>query len=115
VIRVGKGSISEDTLQAIARDAGAGEILSTDPAAYVILTPPAALEGVRGVLEDHEVGVLSADLEQLPSERVGLEDGAARKVLGFLHALEAHADVKRVWSDADLSPELLSDRGGRGA
>ena len=114
VIRVGRADLAEETLQAIARDAGAGEILSADPGAYVILTPPAALDAVRGVLGEHEIQVLSSEIACIPAERVGLEENAAGKVMGFLDALRAHGEVRKVWSDADIPREVLVERGGQG-
>ncbi|HEU4942272.1 MAG TPA: YebC/PmpR family DNA-binding transcriptional regulator, partial [Gaiellaceae bacterium] len=70
--------------------------------------PPEALASVRRAVESAGITVESADLTMLPKTTVELDDeGAARKVLRLMDALEDNDDVQDVFANFDIPERVL--------
>ncbi|MDR0294039.1 MAG: YebC/PmpR family DNA-binding transcriptional regulator [Oscillospiraceae bacterium] len=87
----------EDTLMALALDAGASDFSASD-GFFEIEAEPDDFPGVRDALEAAGISFLSAQVEMVPQNWVSLGDGEdAKKMRRLLDALEDNDDVQDVW------------------
>lgn len=103
-----EGAPDEDDLLGIALEAGA-EDLRAEGDAWEILTEPAAFPAVREALTEAGVNVSSAELTMQPQNTTALDAGDARKALRLVDALEEHDDVQEVYSNFDISDEIMDE------
>jgi YebC/PmpR family DNA-binding regulatory protein len=104
-IIVSREEITEDALMELALDAGA-EDFKAEPQGYEILTEPAKFEAVHKQLEAKKIKPEVAEVTELPSVTVSLQEGpAAAAVNKLIEALEDHDDVKEVYSNAEFPDE----------
>jgi len=107
VIVVDKGAVAEDALMEIALEAGADDV-SAEGDVYEILTPPAQFEVVKEALASKGVPVQSADLTKLSSLQVLVEGREAETLLKLVDTLEDHDDVQKVYSNFNVSDEVMA-------
>jgi YebC/PmpR family DNA-binding regulatory protein len=106
VVVLGAGA-SEDEVFLAAADAGAEDIRASDDG-YEVVTPPDALAAVRDALDSAGFPVESSDLTQVPKTTLQLDGSDAKKVLGLMDALEELDDVQDVYSNFDISDDVLA-------
>jgi len=107
-----EGSVDEDAVMMAALDAGADDI-SRDGDSWRVTTEPSVVFDVRTALEAGGVDVLSADSTMVSSTTIAVTDSDdARKILRIMDALEDNDDVQDVYSNFDMSDELLETVGG---
>ncbi len=96
----------EDTLMGIALEAGADD-MRRDGDKFLIICDPAHFTPVQEALHKAAVKSENAEITQLPKvpKVVGIEEG--KKVLRLMEALEDHDDVQHVYSDINLTEELV--------
>jgi YebC/PmpR family DNA-binding regulatory protein len=105
------GAASEDDVMLAALDAGAEDI-SRDGDAWRVTTEPAIVFDVRGALEAAGLAIISADSTMVSSTMIAITDADdARKILRIMDALEDNDDVQDVYSNFDMSDELLESVG----
>ncbi len=92
----------EDALMTVALEAGAEDMKSDDPDMYEILTAPPDFEKVKSALAGAAISTTSADVTLIPSTRLSLTGGDAKKMGDLLDELENHDDVKDVFANADI-------------
>ncbi len=102
----GGDELDEDELFLAAAEAGAEDLEAVDDG-YVILVPPADLETVRSALIADGFDVQSSALVYDTDNRVEVEGRDAERLLQFLDALEDHEDVQEVYSNFEVSDELV--------
>ena len=101
------GAASEDDVMLAALDAGAEDI-SRDGDAWRVTTEPAIVFDVRSALEAAGLAITSADSTMVSSTMIAITDADdARKILRIMDALEDNDDVQDVYSNFDMSDELL--------
>ncbi len=101
-IIVTRDCAEEDTLMALAVEAGADDF-KAEPEGFEILTAPAQFETVHQALDKAGIKCASAGVSHLPMVEVPLADGpTAEAVNRLVEALEEHDDVKEVFSNAAL-------------
>jgi YebC/PmpR family DNA-binding regulatory protein len=105
VVVVAAERYSEDDLMP-AIEAGA-EDLSQDDDVFEIVTEPADLPAVRRALEAAGVGIESAEVAQLPSSRVPVEEERAVALMRLVEALEENDDVNAVHANFDADADVL--------
>jgi YebC/PmpR family DNA-binding regulatory protein len=110
VVVVDATRYSEDDLL-VAIDAGAQDI-ARDEDLFEVLADPAELGAVRAALDAAGVAVESAEIAQLPTTRVPVEDEQATSLLRLVEALEENDDVNAVHANFDVSTELLEQAAG---
>lgn len=103
------GDADDVALKAI--DAGAEDVQIQDDAVEVV-TDPSNLEGVRQALEDAGLTIENADLAMVPKTTIALEPKVAMQALRLLDGLEDLDDVIRVYSNVDISDEVLAEYAG---
>ncbi|MCC6175143.1 MAG: YebC/PmpR family DNA-binding transcriptional regulator [Chloroflexi bacterium] len=99
------GDPEEVALKAI--DAGADDF-RVDDRAIEIYTDPTSLESVRTALEDQSIKVTSAETAMVPKTMLALEPKEAIAVVKLMERLEDLEDVQRVYTNLELSDEVLS-------
>lgn len=106
VITIDTNDLDAEELALNAIDAGAEDVKVEN--SYVeIYTKPEELEAVRGVLEQNNLPIASAELSMMPKTTVELEEKAALQTLKLLDRLEELDEVQRVSSNADFSDSIL--------
>jgi YebC/PmpR family DNA-binding regulatory protein len=98
---------SEDDVMLTAIDAGADDIRDAGDGLYEVVTEPTDLRDVRDALESGGVEIESADVTQLPSNTVHVEENEAKKLLRLIDALEDLDDVQAVFSNYDIDDEVM--------
>ena len=107
-ITVGKSGLEEDKLMEIALEAGA-EDLVTDEDLYIVTTPHDHLYQVGESMKNAGIHFESQKLTFLPTTTVTLSnEELASQVLKLCDALDENDDVQNVYSNFDISDELLA-------
>ncbi len=107
VILVDAAGTDEDELTLAAADAGAEDV-ALDGSSFQVTTPPDELAAVRGALATSGLGLEAAELTMVPKTTVRVEDdGAARKLLRLVEALEDNEDVQGVYANFDIPEAVL--------
>ncbi|MFQ3577928.1 MAG: YebC/PmpR family DNA-binding transcriptional regulator [Verrucomicrobiia bacterium] len=107
-IAVSLDRISEDALLEMLLDAEVDELMIEEEH-HVILTPPAALYQVAEILKAQSIEPDSVALIYHPETHVSVTDAqVAAQILRLLEALEDDDDVQNVYSNVDLSDDLLA-------
>ncbi len=107
-ILVNKESIDEDSLMAVALDAGAEDIKNDpDEDNYEIITAPEDLNAVKEYLEEKKITLTLSELTYVPQNYVKLEAKDARKMVQLMEILEDHDDVQNVYANFDIPDEVM--------
>ena len=102
------GRAAEDDVMAAALEAGAEDI-ARDGDAWKVVTEPSAVFDVKSALEAAGLSVMSAESTMVSSNLVPVDDVEdARKVLRIMDALEDNDDVQDVYSNFDMSDEIMT-------
>jgi YebC/PmpR family DNA-binding regulatory protein len=106
-ILVDKEVMGEEELMDKALEAGAEDVVEEDNV-YQVITTPDDFEGVREALEADGVKFIEASVSMIPQNVVDItEEKSARQILRLLESLEEHDDVQNVFSNFDISDELM--------
>lgn len=106
-ILVDSASVSEDQLMEVALEAGADDIV-LDGEQYEILTDPSAFADVCDALEAAQIVAAGKEVTLLPTLGVEIADAAqARSVLRFVAALEDNDDVQNVYTNMEMTDEVM--------
>ncbi|HRE00696.1 MAG TPA: YebC/PmpR family DNA-binding transcriptional regulator, partial [Ilumatobacteraceae bacterium] len=101
------GAADEDEVMMAALDAGADDI-SRDGDDWKVLTAPNTVYDVQAALVAAGIAVKSAESTMVSSVSVDVTDvGDAKKILRIMDALEDDDDVQDVYSNFDISDELM--------
>lgn len=92
---------SEDQLLEVVLEAG-GEDVRQDGANYEVISSPDSHEEVLSALKSRGIATAHSEVKMMPKNTVRAEGHTARKVLGFIEALEDHDDVQNVWANFDI-------------
>jgi YebC/PmpR family DNA-binding regulatory protein len=96
----------EDTIFEVAVEAGADDVVFGDDLIEVY----AQLEhfqGVRQALEDAGIHFETAELAMIPKTTMQLSEKATLQVMGIIDTLEELDDVQQVYSNLDISDEVM--------
>jgi len=105
-ISISRAGVDEDALFTLAIESGAEDVVS-EPDFFQIYTRSEDLEKVRKAVEQGGVKVKSALLTMQPKTTVRVEGKDAEQLLRLLDALEDHDDVQTVYSNFEISDDLL--------
>jgi YebC/PmpR family DNA-binding regulatory protein len=107
-----EGPLDEDQLLEWVMEAGA-ENYEANGANFSVTTEPHDLSSVRVALEKQGLKVTSADLTLVPQNTIPITDESeAKKVLRLMDAIDDHDDVQNVYSNFDISDELMASYEG---
>ena len=105
IVKKEKGLTEDDVLGAVL-DAGAEEVNDLGEA-FEIISEPQDMLPVRRALQEANIEYESADASFVPSVNVMLDEDGARKVFKLIDALEDLDDVQNVYSNFDVSDEVM--------
>jgi len=98
---------NEDKIIQIALDAGADDIVSNDDKSIEVITTPENFARVRAAIEKSGLKSVAAEVSMLASTQVKLDKEASTKLVELIDALESLDDVQNVYTNADISSEIL--------
>ena len=102
----------EDTVMMAALEAGAEDITADDDG-FRVTTDPSGVYEVRDALQEAGLTIASAESTMVSSVTIEVTDtDDARKILRIMDALEDNDDVQDVYSNFDISAELMEAVGG---
>ncbi|WP_285724692.1 YebC/PmpR family DNA-binding transcriptional regulator [Psychromicrobium xiongbiense] len=107
IVAVPKNGLSEDDVLMAVLDAGAEEV-KDDGENFEVLSEPQDLPAIRAALTEAGYEYDNDEAGFVPSMEVALDADGARKFMRLYDALEDLDDVQNVYSNADLSPEVLA-------
>jgi YebC/PmpR family DNA-binding regulatory protein len=97
----------EDELMMLALDAGAEDITVEDGEAEIITTSE-DLEAVKNAVEAAGIEIAEAEITMLAKNTIEITDEAqAEQLLNLIAKLEDNDDIQAVYSNADISDELI--------
>ena len=101
--------VSEDDVMMAALEAGADDIVQQGDG-WRIMTDPSEVYAVKEQIEAAGIEVLSADSPMVAENLVPVTDAKdAKAILRILDALEDNDDVQDVFSNFDISDELMEE------
>jgi YebC/PmpR family DNA-binding regulatory protein len=104
------GKLSEDSILEAVLEAGAEEVNDLGEA-FEIVSEPVDLVPVREALQAVGIDYESADSSFLPSMSIPLDAEGAAKVFELIDAIEELDDVQNVYSNFDVSDEVMASLG----
>jgi len=102
--------VKEDDIFMVATDAGADDVNSEDGNIEVTCTPQ-DFQSLRETLEKSGFIPEDSKISMLPKTTVSLDEDGARKVLKLIDLLEDYDDVQDVYSNFDISDEIMEKLG----
>ena len=108
-----KGQISytagtdEEKIMDAALEAGADDVITNDDGSIDVMTEFEDFLTVKDALVEAGLEPVNAEVTMLPSTTVALEKEDAEKIIGLVDMLEDLDDVQNVYSNADISDEIL--------
>jgi YebC/PmpR family DNA-binding regulatory protein len=107
VVLVDADDVDEDELTLAAAEGGAEDV-RRDGTSFEVTAAPEDLVTVRETIEAAGIAVASAELTMVPKTTVEVaEEGAAKKILRLMDALEENDDVQDVYSNFDIPEQVL--------
>ena len=97
----------EDVIMEAAIDAGAEDVIVDDDQSIEVLTEPTDFEAVRDKIVAAGLKPENAELTMRASTSAELDAKAAASMIRMLEALDDLDDVQQVYSNADISDEIL--------
>lgn len=98
-----------DTLFEAAVEAGAEDVVQgEDEDDHIVYTDPTDLHAVSSHLKEMNIAVDDANLVLVPQNEVALDEKTAVQVLKLISALEELDDVTQVFSNLEMSDEVMS-------
>jgi YebC/PmpR family DNA-binding regulatory protein len=107
VILVDADRFDEDELTLAAAEGGAEDV-ERDGSSFRVTAAPEDLTAVREAIEAAGIEVDSSELTMVPKTTVNLDDeGAAKKTLRLIDALEENDDVQEVYANFDIPEQVM--------
>jgi len=103
-IIIEKAKADEDTLMAIALEAGANDMLD-DGDSWDIATRPEGFEAVREAIRKVNIEPVTAAVAMVPDTYVKLTGKEAQSMIKLMDALEDHDDIQHVWANFDIAEQ----------
>ena len=100
--------VDEDHLMEVALEAGADDI-ERDDDQFEITTEPNAFNDVCEALEAAKIETTVKEITMLPQLETVVDDiSTAQSIMRFINALEDNEDVQNVYSNMDMTEEVLA-------
>ena len=103
-----EGNVEEEALMEVAIDAGAEDVVQNEDGSYEITTAWEEISSVNDVLVSAGYNLVTSEVTMQAETTVSLAQEAAESMLKFLDALEEIDDVQRVYSNAEISVDVLT-------
>ncbi|MAJ12150.1 MAG: YebC/PmpR family DNA-binding transcriptional regulator [Gammaproteobacteria bacterium] len=103
-----EGNVEEEALMEVAIDAGAEDVVQNEDGSYEITTAWEEISSVNDVLVSAGYDLATSEVTMQAETTVSLGQEAAESMLKFLDALEEIDDVQKVYSNAEISVDVLT-------
>ena len=110
VFSIDAGTTDEDTLMAIALEAGA-EDLKRLGFSFEITCDPSAFNQLQEALKKHSLNPTLAEVSQVPKVPVDVEPETGAKIMRLMEHLDDHDDVQNVYANVNISEEMAAAMG----
>ena len=107
VFAVPEAAIDEDSLMAVALDAGAEDVKRNSPY-YEIICDPSAFNAVQDALKAKNLELAIAEVKQLAKAPKDVDTETGQKILRLMDALDDHDDVQAVYSDVNVTEAMMA-------
>jgi len=108
VVSIAKSDgVTEDDLLLAVLDAGAEEVIDRG-GGYEVITEPSDLVTARSAVQAAGIDYDSAEAEFVPNVKIEADVVTAKKVLALVEALEDSDDVQNVFTNLDLSADVVA-------
>ncbi len=101
----------EDRIMEVALDAGAQDVITYDDGSIDVLTDPEQFVAVRDAMQADGLETDQAEVTMRSANTTSLELEEAEKMVRLLETLEELDDVQNVYSNADISEDILAQLG----
>jgi len=101
----------EDQIMEVALEAGAEDVVGYDDDSVDVLTDPEQFEAVRDAMQAAGLGTEQAEVTMRAANSTSLTLEDAEKMVRLLDTLEELDDVQNVYSNADISEDILAQLG----
>lgn len=99
--------VTEDSILEAVLEAGVDDVEDRGEQ-FLVVTEPGAMVAVRTTLQAAGIDYESADVEFVPSMHIQVDVDTARSVIKLIDALEDSDEVQNVYSNVDMTPEVLA-------
>jgi YebC/PmpR family DNA-binding regulatory protein len=99
---------TEDALMNIVLEAGAEDLKQVGDK-FEVLCDVTAFNGVSQALEKAGIKPESAEIAQVPKSSLEVDVETGKKIVRLLDLLDDHDDVQTVYTNANLTPEMMAD------
>ena len=106
-VRIEIGEADPDEIALAAIDAGAADV-EIDESGVMVYTDPEDLRPVQNALREAAYEISEAQLSWLPQSRMSLEEKDTLQTLKLVEALEELDDVQQVFTNMDISDDVLA-------
>jgi transcriptional/translational regulatory protein YebC/TACO1 len=97
----------EERLMQVALEAGAEDVVPSDDRSMEVLADPAEFDTVRAVLTHRGFAPQTAEVTQRAATSLELSGESAQLMVQLLETLQALAEVRDVYSNAEIADEVL--------
>lgn len=108
VVLIRRDTVTEDDLMMAAMEAGAEDI-TEDGDYWQVFCAPTELQQLKAALAEAGIEPESARFSMEPNATIPLDKDAADKVLKLTDALDDEDDVQEVYSNFEISDEILAE------
>jgi len=102
------GGVDEELLMDTSLESGAEDVITHDDGSIEVVTAPEDFMTVKDALLGAELIAIDSEVTMVPSTTVDLDVGGAEKVMRLVDALEDLDDVQNVYSNSEISPEVMA-------
>lgn len=99
--------VNEDSLMEAALEAGADDVVTNDDGSFDVMTTFEGYLGIKDALVAAGFKPDHSEIVMLPSLTVSLDKDQAEKILALIDMLEDLDDVQKVYTNADISEEIM--------
>jgi YebC/PmpR family DNA-binding regulatory protein len=101
----------EESLMELALEAGADDVQRVDDA-FEITCMVESFQSIKEALTAKQIPIQVAEISQVPSSTIELNEESARKILALMEELEDQDDVQNVYANFDIPAEIAAKLGG---
>ena len=101
--------VDEERLLEVALEAGAEDVVANDDGSIEVITDVERFSDVKKAVESAKLVPEQAEVTMRPQTSVSLDAEDAGKMVRMLEMLEDLDDVQEVYSNADISEEILAN------
>ncbi|MCB2212681.1 YebC/PmpR family DNA-binding transcriptional regulator [bacterium] len=112
VVELEPGEKTEDDVMEAALEAGAEDVVMEDDGTFSVTGEPNLLNDLKDALEAIGVNITSAESTLVPQNYMDVDEKHAGTLLKMMEQLDDHDDVQKVYSNFDISEELLEKLAG---